>query len=266
MKMNNISWLTIGILAAAAVPNAQSRIQVYDGFSATYPIGMSLNGKTGGTGFSGPWVIDTSDNTDNTQRFLAQSYSPAYTDAKNRVLKTEDGSLGLRAIGSGNTTLNREFENELTGTFWISFLTQMDKQVGYGWDIMFLDAAGEMQFKFMNGRAEQNRWRIQSMKTGNGLPRDGLFKSKPGSTPTDLTLVILKVVNAGSGEADGKILAYLNPTDLRDAEIAVQASLKISGLQLNPVRKFSFKKNTIATGCFDELRMGTDLEDVLPQR
>lgn len=51
MKMNNISWLTIGILAAAAVPNAQSRIQVYDGFSATYPIGMSLNGKTGGTGF-----------------------------------------------------------------------------------------------------------------------------------------------------------------------------------------------------------------------
>jgi hypothetical protein len=268
MKMIKMSWLTIGVITATIIPCAQGGISVYDGFSISeaYSTGLSVNGKGGGTGFSGPWMVDTAANADNANRYLAQSHSPAYTDAKNNVLKTEAGSLGLRTIGSGNAALTREFEHDLTGTFWISFLTQMDKQVGYGWDIAFLDASGEMQFKFMNGRAEQNRWRIQSMKTENGLNRDGLFESKPGITPTDSTLVLLKVVNSGSGKANGKVLAYLNPTNLRDAEIAVTASLQISGLKLNPVRKFRFNKNTIATGYFDELRIGTELNDVLPHQ
>ena len=83
-------------------------------------------------------------------------------------------------------------------------------------------------------------------------------------TPTDPTLVILRIENAGSGKADGTVTAYLNPTDLRDAEISAAGSLKISGLQLNAIKKFSFDKKTGAEGYIDELRLGETLADVIP--
>lgn len=256
---------TVAVIAITG--NTYSEIWIYDGFSldGSYDHEQTLNGLSGGKGFDGPWEVDTSASVLNVNRYVGQSGAPVYTDAKGNVLQSKEGDLGLRATGTGNAPLMRAFKKELTGTFWISFLTRMDEQVGYGWDIQFLDATDEMQLKFMNGRAENNRWRIQSMKTETGQNKDGLFKSKPGLTPTDFTLVLLKIVNAGSGEADGQVIAYLNPADLRDPEISARASLKISGLLLNPIKKFRFDKKTTAKGCFDELRIGTDMEDVLPQ-
>ncbi|MBI9020846.1 MAG: hypothetical protein JEZ10_06290, partial [Verrucomicrobia bacterium] len=96
--------------------------------------------------------------------------------------------------------------------------------------------------------------------------KDGLFESKEGIRPTDLTLVILKVENAGSDSNDGEVTAFLNPADLRDAELSAEASVSISGLTLNAIKKLSFDKGTVATGYIDELRFGTTIEDVLPMK
>ena len=171
---------------------------------------------------------------------------------------------GAEVAGSGGAPLSRNLEKAMTGTFWISFLTRMDEQQGYGWQIMFADEPGEPQFQFFNGKSENNRWRIQSPKTGRTKPADGIFESRQGMLPTDPALVILRVQNAGSGNADGSILAYINPTDLRDPEISALGSVKISGLQLNAIKSFVFDKKTTTTGYIDELRFGETLEDVLP--
>lgn len=257
-------WLAIGTAALAGT--CLGELAAYDGFAVPdpYPARKPLNELNGGTGFAGPWAVDTSESSSNARRYLASKDAPTYTDTKGKELQTQPGTMQAKSRGSGKGALMRDLEKEMTGTLWISFLTQMDEQVGYGWDIQFRDAAGEMQFKVMNGRKEQNRWRIQSLKTDSGKAKDGLFKNKKGMTPVDATLIILKVENAGSEEGDSSVTAYLNPTDLRDAELSAAASIKISGLTLNAIKQFSFDKKSAAEGYIDELRFGTTIEDVIP--
>ncbi len=266
--MNQITAHTTRLLLAlfAFANGSLGAIQAYDGFAVpkSYQADKSLNGLAGGSGFGGAWAVDTTASAGNAQRYLAAAESPTYTDIKGRELQTQAGSMKAVVQGAGAAALTRELKKELTGTIWISFLTRMDAQVGYGWDIQFSDATGEMQAKVMNGRMEQNRWRIQSLKTETGKAMDGLFKSSPGMTPTDPTLVLLRIENAGSGKADGTVTAYLNPVDLRDAEISAAGSLKIAGLQLNAIKKFVFDKKTGAEGYIDELRFGETLSDVIP--
>ena len=258
--------LIAGILTALLAGSLYAEIQAYDGFNVpgSYKHRSELNEQDGGTGFKGAWTVDTADNSGNAQRYIASKDAPVYIDSKGRELQTEAGMMQCKPGGSGKGALRRELAKEMKGTVWISFLTKMDEQIGYGWDIQFLDAKDRMQFKVMNGRAEQNRWRIQSAVTASGKPKDGLFESKAGMTPTDPTLVILRIRNAGSGSDDGTVTAFLNPTDLRDAEIESMASLKITGLELNAIKTFSFDKKTVAEGYIDELRFGTAIEDVLP--
>lgn len=258
--------LLAGSLTALLAGNLYAEIQAYDGFNVpeSYKHRSQLNEQNGGTGFKGDWTVDITDNPGNTQRYIASKTPAVYVDSKGRELQNEAGMMQCKPGGSGKGALRRELAKEMEGTIWISFLTKIDEQIGYGWDIQFLDTKGEMQFKVMNGRAEQNRWRIQSARQASGKPKDGLFESKTGMTPTDPTLVILKVTNAGSGENDGTVTAFLNPTDLRDAEIECMASIKISGLEINAIQTFSFDKKTAAEGYIDELRFGTAIADVLP--
>lgn len=256
----------LGILPALIAGSLYAETKAYEGFNVpgNYEHRSELDGQRGGSGFK-VWKVDTSAGAGNTRRYIASREAPAYTDAKGNELKTEAGMMQCKSAGAGKGAITRELDEEMTGTFWISFLTKMDSQPGYGWDIQFLDAKDEMQFKVMNGREEQNRWRIQSAPAAaSGKPKDGLFESKAGMTPTDPTLVILKVVNAGSGSDDGSVTAFLNPVDLRDAELSAMASVKITGLELNAIKTFSFDKKTTVEGYIDELRFGATIEDVLP--
>lgn len=255
----------LGILPALIAGSLYAETKAYEGFNVpgNYEHRSELDGQRGGSGFK-VWKVDTSAGAGNTRRYIASREAPAYTDAKGNELKTEAGMMQCKSAGAGKGAITRELDEEMTGTFWISFLTKMDSQPGYGWDIQFLDPQGEMQFKVMNGREEQNRWRILSMKHPSGKQKDGLFESKAGMTPTDPTLVILKIQNTGSGSDDGSVTAFLNPVDLRDAELSAMASVKITGLELNAVKTFSFDKKTTAEGYFDELRFGETVEDVLP--
>lgn len=263
------SILKTGLAISAAftlLPGFSSaELKAYDGFNVpgSYKHHSQLNGQNGGTGFE-PWQVDLSSNAGNSRRYIVSKKPVTYTDAKGNVLVTAPGCMQCKSAGSGKGALTRNLDKAMKGTVWVSFLTQMDKQVGYGWDILFLDEKGEMQFKVMNGRKEQNRWRIQSAVQPSGKPKNGLFQSKPGMTPVDPTLIILKVENAGSGSDDGSVTAFLNPKDLRDAELTAMASVKIKGLKLNPIKTFSFNKKSTAEGIIDELRFGTAIEDVLP--
>ncbi len=269
MKTTSIkrSVLTLSLLMTGLLANSlYGELYAYEGFNVpgSYEHRDELDGQRGGTGFKGAWAVDTSEGSGNTRRFIASKESPTFSDSKGISLKTEAGMLQAKPAGAGKGALSRELEREMEGTVWISFLTKMESQIGYGWDVQFLDAADEMQIKFMNGRDVQNRWRIMSMKHPSGKQKDGLFESKSEMTPTDPTLVILKIENAGSGSDDGAVTAFLNPGDLKDAELSAMASVKISGLTLNAIKKFSFDKKTAVEGYIDELRFGTTIEDVLP--
>ena len=246
---------------------ASAELKAYDGFRVPddYKQRKELNGTDGGTGF-GKWQVDLSSDRGNSRRYVVSEKPVTYTDAKGNELVTAAGHLQCKSAGSGKGALTRNLNEALEGTVWISFLTKMDEQIGYGWDIQFLDEKGDMQFKVMNGRAEQNRWRIQSAVQPSGKPKDGLFQSKPGMTPTDLTLIILKVENAGSDSDDGAVTAFLNPADLRDAELTAMASIKIKGVKLNALKTFCFDKKSNAEGTIDELRFGESIEDVLPRQ
>lgn len=262
----NSSILKTGlIMTAATLLNASAELKAYDGFSvpADYEHRAELLETNGGTGFE-PWQVDLSSNDGNSRRYIASKKPVTHTDAKGNTLVTAPGCMLCKPAGSGKGALTRNLDKALEGTVWISFLTQLDEQVGYGWDIQFLDEKGEMQFKVMNGRKEQNRWRIQSAVQASGKPKDGLFQSQPGMTPVELTLIVLKVENVGSKSDDGSVTAFLNPKDLRDAELTAMASVKIKGLELNPIKTFSFDKKSTAEGIIDELRFGERVEDVLP--
>ena len=262
----NSSILKTGlIITATALLNASAELKAYDGFSvpADYKHRAELLGTHGGTGFK-PWQVDLRSNDGNRRRYIVSTTPITYTDSKGNVLVTVSGCMQCKLAGSGKGALTRDLDKAVKGTFWVSFLTQMDEPIGYGWDIRFLDEKGEMQFKVMNGRKEQNRWRIQSAVQPSGKPKDGLFKSKEGMTPVDLSLIILKIGNAGSGSDNGSVTAFLNPGDLRDAELSAMASVKIKGVKLNAIKTFSFDKKSTAEGLIDELRFGDSVEDVLP--
>lgn len=263
--MNSYILKRVLIVSAAALLDASAELKAYDGFNVPddYDYFMELNGTGGGTGFEN-WQVDLSDNAGNSRRYLVSDRPVTYIDIKGNALVTAPGHMMCKAAGSGTAPLTRELTSPLKGTIWISFLTKMNEQIGYGWDIRFLDETGSMQFKVMNGRPEQNRWRIQSAKQAAGKPKDGLFKSKSGMTPVDLTLIILKIENAGSGSDDASVTAFLNPEDLRDAELTSMASVKIKDLQIDAIKTFSFDKKSAAEGIIDELRFGERVEDVLP--
>ena len=266
MKKTKMTTALITVsFAALSVHYATAELKAYDGISvpADYEHRAELNGGNGGTGFS-KWNVDLSSNDGNSRRYIASKKPVTHTDSKGNILVTAPGHLQCKSAGSGKGALTRDLNKALEGTVWISFLTQIDDQIGYGWDIQFLDENGTMQFKVMNGRAEQNRWRIQSAAQPSGKPKDGLFQSKEGMTPVDPTLIILKVENAGSGSDDGSVTAFLNPGDLRDAELSAMASVKIKGVELNAIKTFSFDKKSTAEGIIDELRFGESVEDVLP--
>ena len=263
--MNSSTLKTGLIVTAVALLSASAEQKAYDGFNvpADYKNRRQLIGTGGGTGFEN-WKVDLSGDEGNGRRYIISKDSITYTDIKGNVLMTAPGHMQCKPAGSGKAPLTRDLTSALEGTVWISFLTKMNEQIGYGWDIQFLDEKGNMVFKVMNGRTEQNRWRIQSPKQANGKPKDGLFKSKPGMTPVELTLIVLKIENAGSGSANGSVTAFLNPEDLRDAELTSMASVKIKDLQINAIKTFSFDKKSAAEGLIDELRFGERVEDVLP--
>lgn len=262
----NASILKTGlVITATALLNASAELKAYEGFSvpADYEHRAELLGTNGGSGFE-PWQVDLSSNDGNSRRYIVSKNPVTHTDAKGNVLVTAPGHMQCKSAGSGKGALTRNLDKAMKGTVWISFLTQLDEQVGYGWDIQFLDEKGDMLFKVMNGRKEQNRWRIQSAVQPSGKPKDGLFQSKPGMTPVEPSLILLKIENAGSGSDDGSVTAFLNPEDLRDAELTAMASVKIKDLKLNAIKTFSFDKKSTAEGTIDELRFGERVEDVLP--
>src|SRR6185295_2151636 len=122
----NLALITFYAMALSIACEATAALLAYEGFD--YPVGDSVVGKTGGTGFANAWQLNSS-----TGLQTNQAYSLGYTDGAGRTLVTSGGSLFLQGITTGttgNTQPNRAINNARgtnTGaadgvTTWVSLL------------------------------------------------------------------------------------------------------------------------------------------------
>jgi len=258
-----------GIAVAAAAlagtilcGGAQAAPILYDGFAVPqeYKSGKTVSDVSGGIGFAEAWKVDTSKNVNNINRYKAGGGGSEYIDGKGAKLSSAPGMLRVRSAGTGEGALTRKFEKDLTGTVWFSFLSKMDNQPGYGWDVQLLDAKGVKQIAVFNGNAKNKRWRIvdASGKKKAYLP------SKEGVRPTDLCLVIGKLEGVGAEGNAGSFTLYINPTDLKSVEGSAAVKSSIKGISIAALRTFKFSKKSASKGMLDELRIGDSLSGVIP--
>ncbi len=234
---------------------------IYDGFATAGPYtdGETINGLDGGSGFTGPWEVDLSSNEENDERYTASGEALNYSDGSDD-LATSLGTLRLVARGSGKALLRRTFP-EQSGEVWFSFLTVMTTDSNWNWAIGLEDAAQGQQIALQN-YSSSSVFRIHVDGTSqvlNGV--DPFDDPADGVTPA---LVVGRILNAGSGEADGSVEVWINPSDLTDLSAGAEANGMVAEQTLPSLSSFFFDKGAAPEGYLDEVRIGSSYEAVVP--
>jgi hypothetical protein len=247
-----------GTATSAAAPLSVTNVvaSLYEGFA--YPTSETLNGKNGGTGWSGPWTVTDGSGTalpDASSGFIVTGLS--YTDAAGNALVVSGGAwqtnasvffgqarrASTAAIGAAGTTR------------WISFLV---KQVAPATGIDYAAAAPGTGYSFGSPAIAGG--------IGNGSAFVNCFYCQGGGSnaaiagwgPGSVAMVLLKVEFAASG--NDTMSLWINPplTGALPAPTVVgnQADFGdvLSGLTLAWGDNRSF--------VFDELRLGESREAV----
>ncbi|HKJ90877.1 MAG TPA: hypothetical protein VJ960_07080, partial [Oceanipulchritudo sp.] len=234
---------------------------IYDGFanSGPYVNGETINGLAGGSGFTGPWEVDLSSNEENWGRYLASGEAMNYSDGS-EDLATSLGALSLVARGSGKALLRRSFP-EQSGEVWFSFLTVMTTDTNWNWSIGLEDADEGQQIALQN-YSSSSVFRINVNGTSqvlNGV--DPFDDPVDGVSPA---LVVGRILNAGSGVADGSVEVWINPGDLTDLTAGAEANGIVSEQNLPSLSSFFFDKGAAPEGYLDEVRIGASFNEVVP--
>jgi len=263
--MKVIRHKTVAAAALATIVltcGVQAELAMYEGFAVPkdYKSGRPLAGVDGGSGFAAAWQVNTSKDKNNINRYKSAVGDKNYSDRNGLKISAESGVMLARSAGTGAGALTRKFQKEQKGTVWFSLLSKLDKQVGYGWELEFLDAKGSPQVAIINGSAKYNRWRLVAA----GGSKKSYLKSKEGATPTDLCLLVGKLEGVGAEGNSGSFTIYINPTDLKNVEKSATSKAAIKGISIAGLQTFSFSKKSAATGILDEIRIGSSLSDVVP--
>lgn len=251
------------VCALFALPLASNAQIIYDGFSTTaYTAGATINGLSGGEGWSGNWAVNTS-TASNILRYQGSSVSLGYTDTLGNNLATTPGSLELFPGGSGAGELSRPFDSSFSGEVWMGFLNIRTTNGSWNWQIQFANASGVVQANIQNASNSGKFRLVAGVKTSANLTLDN---HDADWTPSDnAQLYLLQLTNVGSGEANATATLWSNPNNLEDLTAGAASSVSLTGLQLDTIDQFIFNKGAGVeqTGYFDELRIGSSSADIL---
>jgi hypothetical protein len=225
--------LVLGIGAAA-----QAAIVAEESFD--YPAGP-IAGAAGGSGFALPWEGQ------GTVTEPGLSY-PSLSSAGNKITTLGNNAGAFRSLAS---TLGADGT-----TVWVSFLANLetaDAPNSYS-GISFFNTNTEVLF--MGKRSGQGFWGFQRSGTGQGAN---------SAEPADMGAadLLLYKIEFMPGTTD-TVTMYVNP-DLSNLGEPTSAAgpTAVNNFSFNRVRVQS-GSTTAARGNFDELRIGTDMQSVLP--
>lgn len=268
MKLYKIISCAAACSAAFVFVISTHAALVYDGFSsATYTNGDTVHGVGGGTGWDSNWAVSPADQAN---RYLASNYSLGYTAPNTQSLLTTGGSQHGASFGSGAATMERMFENSISGEVWISFLAVRTNDVQtFNWQLAFFDAAQETglgAFSVQNNSGE-SKFRLRARSTGATYTNTGSLdlSNLDESAEPQGQLYVLRITNAGSGNDNAEITMWGNPGALaEDFDGTAAATITIADRTIGALTGIGLTKGIDTTSYFDELRVGSSAADVLP--
>jgi chondroitin AC lyase len=255
------NYLLAAGLLATVFTELQGAITAQDGFETDMPYvaGATINDLDGGSGFSGPWSVDLSSGAGNAERYIAVETGLDYSGATSELL-TRSGGMKLVARGSGKALLRRPFP-ALTGEVWFSLLTVLTTDSSWNWSFGLEDDQMGEQVSIQN-YSSNSVFRLEVGGTTAVL--SGVDPYDDPVDGYDARLVVCRIVNAGSGQADATVEVWINPNDPADLGAGAQAQGQIGGLTIPALSSFFFDKGAAPEGFFDELRIGDTYADVVP--
>ncbi len=252
------------LLAAAliALPSASARAELlgYDGFEE-YTAGESLHGKSGGTGFAGPWASDDSTIVPVIEKQLSYQKGQLLIDGGDRAVAI----YGLGDTSVNDNVADRPIATQTAPVYW-SLLFYSDNAV---------DTNDFIQFILSNDNDYHNAGSIgHRVSTNNGF----FARIRDNSSDTHTT--------SGPAAAAGQtyfLVGKFSPVGATYQQMEVWVDPTTAGEPAGPgdyTAYLSITKNSLATSLgyflirqahytsaesiiFDELRIGTSYEDVV---
>ena len=247
------------------VVGSQATLLLYEGFdyAGSLSNGADLTGVSGGSGnWSGAW-------TNNGSAMAFSSTGLSYTDAGGRTLSATGGAVADNATGNGVVVAKRFYTPGTigeSGTLWFSML------------VNYTDGAHDyVHFGGTDGTAGRDSgfgFAVGNGTVGGGIADDNLAASlsdnaggllNAGTTPaftlgsTHLVVGRLSLVDGGNDTLD----IWLDP-ELTSAYFSTNAvDSSVTAGFVSVTNLFQIGSGAAAIATYDELRLGTDVTDVI---
>jgi hypothetical protein len=243
-------WL--GILSGLLLPAvAKAALLVSEPFA--YPVGQVLNGQTGGTGFSGPWVEAESPPNDDIEA----------DDLSRDSLAVSGNSLHSFSPSAVGTDLSRALATPIAGTagsvLWCSFLIRKDSEgssAGSNYCGLVLYPSNSSASALFIGDTGENDFYSLGIA---GLASGQVASTQQSLVSATATFLVVKITFQSGAD---KIQLFINP-DPSQPEPTVAAATK-ADLDLQDIGSVGILSGTDATWHLDEIRVGPDFAEVAP--
>ena len=276
----HVVYFLVIILSSASV---RAALLSYEGFD--YPSGDTIIGKTGGTGFSQAWQLNSSGGV-----YTNQGTSLKYVDSQGNSLTTIGGSLFLQGstIDAANSAAAQP--NRLLGyvrgtngtdavSTWISFLAVRQGPTTNHPSLPDNPYPRSANLSLYNNFSSSN---VEKLALGNTalttsnvvslLPQGNLANAKPSSVSFSRTNFIVVRIDHVAGSTLDNVYLFVNPLLGTEPDVASADTNSLSQFDFtfNRIRPFAGgDRSTSASSPYaelvlDEIRIGETYADVAP--
>jgi hypothetical protein len=256
--------IVFAVLAAAGVSSlaseARAVIIAQDSFES-YAAGSQLNGQTGGSGFSGAYVVPSALQSNVT--VVNQSLNYAGGD-----VVVNGGSRAVRVTGAADSSplISRSFAAQTGSPVYFSFLYNTNTT-----------AEAFLQFGLANGAAGEPQASVGLQGiAGSGGGAEGFFARVPNAGTTTFatsginanqTYFVVGRISQGSGSSTYNVVdLFVNPTSLNESTPTLSATAA-ANTGVSTFDNFMLRTARTDVGSlynFDQLTIGTTFADVVP--
>jgi|GEM_PF-5948576 len=251
----HIRHIALAALALGSTLHAQT---IYDGFATgtaagQYPPGDNASVAVGsGTGWSQASWVDSAP-----RKFLAVADGLTYSDGTNELATTNGAVHSPNA--EGNAELERDFQTFGAGNeVWFSVLMHR-KPAAHGFEDRFAfqlrSQTGGLKYSIraLDGSKE---WHASYVPQGSN---NEVTAALPGAAYDEPVFIVGRISTIGSPSASFSV--WVNPGNLKELGEPAWTS---PGFHAQGIGRVSLVTDGTREGLFDEIRIGTTQEDVVP--
>ncbi len=244
------------LVAGNGVMTAQASLIASESFDYNTSLGTygNLTGENGGSGWTGAWGGDTARNA----VYDASSSPMTYTIATG---VTVDG--GNRAVHSReNIAGSRSFTTQNANDVYISFLFRYDASINTQFSQIQIGNA-YIGFRGVSGAGDLSLKMGSQDASGAALAKDTGIDVALGTTYFMVAKLSKSVAGLGNQYNTGTL--WVNPTSTLESMGVDGTATGNIGSSLSSLRIFGDNNSNSNIRSFDEIRVGTTWQDVIPQ-